>query len=81
MDAKWHVLLSGTITFGIPLALAIRELILLRRPPRGAWPGDGPRAPEPKPLPPDAPRRLPECLVPKLPAHPVHASHHVPEMV
>jgi hypothetical protein len=80
MDAKWHVLLSGTLTFGVPLALAVRELIILRRPPSGAWPGDGPGLPvPPKPLPPESPRRLPDCLIPKLP--PATAKVRVPEAV
>ena len=79
MDAKWHVLLSGTLTFGVPLALALRELVLLRRPQGGAWPGDGPKQPAPLPMPPDTPRSLPDCLIPKLPPAPVKAR--TPELV
>lgn len=67
MGAKWHILLSFTLTFGVPLILALRELVILRRPQGGAWPGDGPASPLPQPMPPVAPRRLPECLIPKLP--------------
>ena len=66
MDAKWHMLLSGTLTFGVPLALAVRELVLLRRPRGGTWLGDGPRPTAPRPMPPDAPRALPDCLIPKV---------------
>lgn len=70
MDAGTQVFLSGALTFGVPLAWAVRELVILRRPDRGAWGGDGPKIPNPMPLPPDAPRRLPECLIPKLPPLP-----------
>lgn len=66
MDAKWHILLSFTLTFGVPLAWALRELLMLRRPQGGAWPGDGPTTPPPHPMPPDTPRSLPDCLIPKL---------------
>ncbi len=31
MDGATYVLLSGTLTFGVPLALALRELIELKR--------------------------------------------------
>jgi hypothetical protein len=66
MQAATQVMLSGFLTFGVPLIWAVREVIVLRRPPSGSWPGDEPRPPEPQPLPPDAPKRLPECLIPKL---------------
>jgi hypothetical protein len=79
MDAKWHVLLSFALTFGVPLALALREFVLLRRPDDGSWPGDGPAPPMPQPLPPDMPRRLPDCLIPKL--SPTPAQARVPETV
>ncbi len=67
MTSLQHVLLSGALTFGVPLAVAVREMIVLRRRDRGAWPGDPPIDVQPKPIPPDAPPRLPECLIPKLP--------------
>ncbi len=79
MNATWHVLLSGTLTFGVPLALALRELVLLRRPPGGAWPGDGPKTPAPLPIPPQSPRSLPDCLIPRLVQTPAKAR--VPELV
>jgi hypothetical protein len=63
-----QVLLSGALTFGVPLVLAAREIIVLRRGNRGGWQGD--RPPEPKPGPPPPPsesRRpsLPDSLIPK----------------
>ena len=70
MNAGLQVFLSFTLTFGIPLAWAIREWWVLRRPEGGAWPGDGPRPVSPRPRPPETPKRLPECLVPKLPPLP-----------
>ena len=59
MAPDTFVLLSGALTFGAPLAIAIRELIVLRRPPRGGW---SPPPPEPV-VPP--PKPLPDCLVPR----------------
>jgi hypothetical protein len=65
------VLLSGGLTFGVPLVFAVRELRTLRRGGGGGW------QPEPPP-PPPVPRPtggsgkpLPDCLIPKrLPARP-----------
>ncbi len=67
IDGAQFVILSGVLSFGTPLAFAVHELIVLRRPGKGQWPGD--EAPEikPQPMPPEAPKRLPECLIPKLP--------------
>lgn len=79
MDAKWHVLLSGTLTFGVPLLLAWRELVLLRRPSGGAWPGEGPKLPESLPPRPESPRALPECL--QIKPAPAKATARVPELV
>lgn len=58
MSPESIVIVSGAMTFGGPLVLAIRELVVLRRPPRG---GDGP--PGRRPLPP-TPKPLPDCLRP-----------------
>lgn len=71
MQAGTQFFLSGVLTFGVPLAVAVRELIVLRRPDRGAWPGDEPKPPQPKPMPPTTPKTLPECLIPKLAPIPV----------
>jgi hypothetical protein len=61
------VLLSGALTFGVPLALAFRELRVLKRPNRGSgWGGDPivPTPPKPLPTDPESPQRpLPECLI------------------
>jgi hypothetical protein len=60
MTPETQILLSGALTFGVPLALAARELIALRRPPRGGGPPT--RTPAAPPLKP-----LPGCLVPRPP--------------
>lgn len=60
MSPHVQVLLSGALTFGVPLAFAIRELIVLRRPPRN----DG-QPPPPVPPRPPVNRPLPDCLIPK----------------
>jgi hypothetical protein len=54
-----HVVLSGCLTFGVPLVMAIRELMVLRRGGGGAWPGD------PTPEMPPLPKPLPDCLIPR----------------
>jgi hypothetical protein len=62
-----QIVLSGALTFGVPLLFAVRELRALRRPWRG--PDDRDRAPDPVP-PPDPPgdqpalKPLPACLIP-----------------
>jgi hypothetical protein len=61
------VILSGALTFGVPLVIALWEVIVLRRGSRGGWNPDGPQPPEPpRPLPgePPAQRPLPACLIP-----------------
>jgi hypothetical protein len=59
MTSATFVLLSGLLTFGVPLAIAIREL-------RGLGVssnrGDGPPPPEVMPLP---RKPLPACLLPR----------------
>ena len=65
MEPSTQVILSGLLTFGVPLLLAWRELYIMRRPPGGSWDKDGP--PPPAPPPPDATpmKPLPECLIPR----------------
>lgn len=63
MRADVQVVLSGALTFGVPLVLALRELVVLRRGGgRGWWPDRGPE-PEPDPQP-MRPTELPACLRP-----------------
>jgi hypothetical protein len=51
MSPELVVVLSGTLTFGVPLVVAVREVIVTRR--GGGWrPPPRPRAPNA-----DAPRR------------------------
>ncbi len=62
MTPETQILLSGALTFGVPLAFAVRELVVLRRPPRGGGGGGGPPAPAPAP---PKPKPLPDCLIPR----------------
>ena len=59
MSSATFVMLSGLLTFGVPLLLAIRELGRLGPSSNG---GDGP--PPPPPVQP-GPRPLPDCLMPR----------------
>ena len=71
MDGTAFVVLSGVLTFGVPLALAVRELIEMKRRDDGGWEGDGPLPYKPPPPPRPGQKPLPDCLIPKLPARPV----------
>jgi len=70
MTSETFVLLSGALTFGVPLYLAMRELKTLRH---GGSDGRGPDrgGPEPVPPAPDKPvvvmeqKPLPDCLIPR----------------
>ena len=60
------VVLSGALTFGVPLIIALWEVFMLRRSGRGWYP-DGRKPPEPPPPPmgpSPAQRPLPACLIP-----------------
>ena len=58
MSPAAFVILSGILTYGAPLAFALRELAVLRRTP------DGPEwRPDPKPEPAPTPKPLPPCLL------------------
>ena len=63
MSPAIQVLLSGALTIGVPVALAILDLRATRR--RSGDGGARPQAPTPP-----KPRPLPDCLIPKLPPHP-----------
>ncbi len=71
MDSETFIMLNSALSFGAPLALAVRELLVLRRDERrrgggGSWKGDpAPDAPPPPPAPAGS-KPLPDCLVPKL---------------
>jgi hypothetical protein len=71
MDGTVYVVLSGALTFGVPLVLAVRELLDLRRRDEGGWDGDGPAPYKPQPPPRPGQKPLPDCLIPKLPATPI----------
>jgi len=80
MDGAAYVMLSGALTFGVPLALAVRELLDLKRRGGGNWDGDGP---QPEPTPPPSPRGekpLPDCLIPKLAPGPVRRVRELEEV-
>jgi hypothetical protein len=64
MSPALQVTLSGGLSFGLPLVVALHELLALRRRPGG--PGDGPgRPPTPEPKPgPGGIGTLPICLIP-----------------
>jgi hypothetical protein len=68
MDGAAYVMLSGALTFGIPLALAVRELIVLRRRDDRGWDNGGPPPSAPKPPPYDWGKPLPDCLIPSPPS-------------
>ena len=56
MSPDVHILLSGALSFGVPLAFAIRELIMLGRDPGGPGrDGDVTRDRSPTPSPNDEP--------------------------
>lgn len=72
MSPGTQIILSGALSFGVPLLFALRELRQLRRPWHG--PDDRERGPDPGPPPPPPDSRpavqpLPDCLIPRpLPA-------------
>jgi len=55
-----QVILSGALTFGVPLAVAVRDLVVTKR--GGGWRPE--RLPEPEPR-----RPLPPCLLPPYPSN------------
>lgn len=69
MEASTFVLLSGALTYGVPLALAVRELVSLRRDRGGPggpddWRrGKAPVPPKPRGGAPEHPKPLPACLI------------------
>jgi hypothetical protein len=74
MSPETQVLLSGMLTFGLPLLLAVHELFALRRNGGNGWKPDRTPDPKPRPLPlggTPVQRPLPACLIPVLPPRPV----------
>ena len=63
MRPEIQIVLSGSLTFGVPLALAVRELFVLRRGGNSGWSPPREEEPERGPLSPQT-RALPSCLVP-----------------
>jgi hypothetical protein len=66
MSPVVQVVLTSTLTFGVPLVWAVHELFLSRRPEPGSWRPDAPDI-HPPPVPPEGePKRpaLPDCLIP-----------------
>jgi hypothetical protein len=85
MAPSVQIVLSGVLTFGVPMLFAARELIVLKRG-GGSWRPDPTPAPVPRPrMPPSGalPQRpLPACLIPtRLPETPVARQVRVLDMV
>jgi hypothetical protein len=66
MTPAAQILLSGALTFGVPIALAVRDLMTLRRGSGGGYWPPQPQTPPPAPTSggPAARRELPACLIP-----------------
>ena len=65
MSTEWLIFSSFGLNFGLPMAWAVRELIITRPLPRGGQP-DEYIEPDPAPLPtPLTQKPLPDCLIPK----------------
>ena len=67
MSPATQVILSGLLTFGVPLLFAVRELIALRRWRDGPGGWERPTEPTPLPGPPggsQVTKPLPACLIP-----------------
>jgi hypothetical protein len=68
MDPDTQILLSFALTFGVPIALGLRELWVLRRGGGGGWGWRRERRPT-RPRPPSPsdghPSPLPDCLIPR----------------
>jgi hypothetical protein len=69
MAPSTQIVLSGCLTFGVPILFALRELLTLRRGSGGSWRPDPHPAPAPRPtMPPTGAspyaKPLPACLIP-----------------
>jgi hypothetical protein len=66
MNPELMILLSGALTFGVPLVLAVLDLLAMRRSSGGGGSPERARAPDTPPAPgPAGVRPLPDCLIPK----------------
>ena len=83
MNPGTQIILSGTLTFGVPLALAVRDLITLRRPQGGSWRPEPPEPVAPRPSGGGGLTRpaLPECLLIAARGQPQHAASRNLELV
>ena len=84
MTPGTQIILSGTLTFGVPLALAVRDLLSSRRAQGGSWDPEPPRSTPPAPSGGGnqiTARPLPQCLIDAATIR--HAAHagRVPERV
>jgi hypothetical protein len=66
MTPAAQIMLSGALTFGVPLVLAVRDLMTLRRGSGGGYWPPQPQTPPPQPNTGSPPirRELPACLIP-----------------
>lgn len=74
MSPATQIVLSGTLTFGVPLVLAVRDLFILRRDRgEGGWRPEPPDPVFPKPEGGGDPVRqpLPACLLEAAKGHPL----------
>ena len=82
MSPGTQIMMSGALTFGVPVAVGIYELLALRRRRPGSWdPGPDPEPAPPPPHPGGANRKLPDCLIPNLPPRAPAARSRVLETV
>jgi hypothetical protein len=84
MNPATQILLSGALTFGVPLALAVRDLVGLRRmPPHGGWRPEPPEPERPAPHSGGTPsqRALPACLIEAAMGKPLPATRRTLEPV
>ena len=84
MSPATQIILSGTLTFGVPLVLAVRDLLVLKRgSPDGGWRPEPPEPIPPKPNDGGHPvrRPLPACLLEAAKGRPLPAPPRFLELV
>jgi hypothetical protein len=67
MAPATQIILSGMLTFGVPILLAARDVVVVNRKPQAGPPDDHQPPPPPRPMPPTDiySRPLPACLIPQ----------------